>query len=67
MSLLLTALGIIYAIGAVFVAGIGFGDEMSARNPEYGFVIKVAVLWPYYLLREITLGFYYAYKKKQQS
>jgi len=60
MSLLLTALAVVYAVGVVFVAGIGFGDEMSARNPEYGFVVQAAVLWPYYLLREIVLGFYYA-------
>jgi hypothetical protein len=60
MSLLLIALAVVYILGAVFVAGIGFGDELDARNPEYGFVVWVALLWPYYLLREIVLGFYYA-------
>jgi len=60
MSLLLTIVAAVYVLGVVFVAGIGFGDEMSARNAEYGFVVQVAVLWPYYLLREIALGFYYA-------
>jgi len=46
MTVWLLLVGLVYAIVAVFLLGIGIGDEMSFRNPDYWLVIGVAVGWP---------------------
>lgn len=49
MSLLLYALAAVYILGVTSVASIGFYDESRVRNPDYGAVVKIALLWPWYI------------------